>query len=121
MHSRVRVEARRDRAGTLTAYRPAEGELIPSCRVGCVDVLAGGKQIHPNTQQRYQWVDSHFNLATANIDEAPSLTAAALASFLDAICSARSSARISATTSQMAGNAVGQYLASSGAAPQPKR
>jgi Bifunctional DNA primase/polymerase, N-terminal len=75
---------------TLLLYRPAEGEVIPSCRVGSIDVLAGGKQFiaygfHPHTGQPYRWSDRHCNPATANINEVPIVTAAALASFLDAI------------------------------------
>jgi Bifunctional DNA primase/polymerase, N-terminal len=72
---------------TLLLYRMADGEVISSCRVGCIDVLSGGKQfiaygIHPHTGQPYRWSDRYCNPATATINEVPIATAAAIASLL---------------------------------------
>jgi hypothetical protein len=96
---------------TLLLYRVGEGEIIPSCRVGSVDVLAGGKQfiaygVHPNTGQHYRWSDSRCNPATASINEVPIATASALASFLDSIRAGSLPKRMLTATSQMVGSSL---------------
>jgi hypothetical protein len=77
---------------TLLLYRPAEGEVIASIKIGdCIDVLSGGRQfvaygIHPDTKRPYNWIDSQHTPATASIDDLPVLTAASLLAFAKAIC-----------------------------------
>jgi Bifunctional DNA primase/polymerase, N-terminal len=73
---------------TLLLYRPIGS--IPSSRVGCTEVLSFGKQfiaygIHPDTGRPYEWTDSHFNPATAKLDDVPTITAAKLTAFAEAI------------------------------------
>jgi Bifunctional DNA primase/polymerase, N-terminal len=76
---------------TLHLYRPTEGEVIPSSKFACVEVLSGGRQfvafgIHPNTGKLYQWIDP--SPATARIEELPIITTAAVQEFTDAVCTA---------------------------------
>ena len=73
---------------TLLLYRPVES--IPSHKINCIEVLAGGKQfvaygIHPETGKPYQWNDSQFNPATAKLADVPTITAAKLRAFAEAI------------------------------------
>ena len=79
---------------TLLLYRPIES--VQSCRIGCIDVLSGGKQfvaygIHPDTGKPYQWTDSRFNPATAKLEELPIITAASVQAFAEAIAANRGS------------------------------
>jgi hypothetical protein len=73
---------------TLLLYRPIE--WIQSCRIGCIDVLSGGKQfvaygIHPDIGNSYQWTSSRFNPATAKLEELPIITAVSVQAFAEAI------------------------------------
>src|SRR5262249_22378852 len=74
---------------TLLLYRPLDD--IPSMKIGgCIDVLSHGKQfvaygIHPDTEQLYRWLDSHHNPATAKLEELPTIRAADLRTFTDAL------------------------------------
>ena len=66
---------------TLLLYRPVDS--IPSCKIGCTDVLSFGKQfvaygVHPDTGKPYQWNDSRFNPATAKLEDVPTITAVKL-------------------------------------------
>jgi transcriptional regulator with XRE-family HTH domain len=75
---------------SLLLYRPADGEKIPSIKIaGCIDVLSGGKQfvafgIHPETNRPYQWV-GRYSPASMPLDAVPTITAAALREFEDAV------------------------------------
>jgi Bifunctional DNA primase/polymerase, N-terminal len=84
---------------TLLLYRPAVGEAIPSLAKvgGCIDVLSGGKQfiafgIHPETGNSYQWIA--VSPATANLNAVPTVTAASIRKFADAVCRATESPMI---------------------------
>lgn len=75
---------------TLMLYRPAEGEKIPSLSGigGCVDVLSGGRQfvafgIHPDTGRPYEWIAD--NPLTKRIEDVPTITAAELQAFTEAV------------------------------------
>jgi hypothetical protein len=73
---------------TLLLYRPVES--IPSCKIGCIEVLSFGKQfvaygIHPDTGKPYQWNASRFNPATAKLEELPPITAVKLKAFTEAV------------------------------------
>jgi hypothetical protein len=77
---------------SLLVYRPA-GEMIPSIKIGCIDVLAGGKQfvaygIHPDTERPYQWASSRHNPLSASIGALPVLAAESLQAFAEAVCAA---------------------------------
>jgi hypothetical protein len=78
---------------SLLLYRPAGGEMIPSIKIGCIDVLAGGRQfvaygIHPDTERPYQWASSRYNPLSASIGTLPVLTSASLQPFAEAVCAA---------------------------------
>jgi Bifunctional DNA primase/polymerase, N-terminal len=73
---------------TLLLYRPVES--IPSHKISCIEVLAGGKQfiaygIHPDTGKPYEWTNSRFNPATAKLEELPPITAVKLKAFTEAV------------------------------------
>jgi Bifunctional DNA primase/polymerase, N-terminal len=73
---------------TLLLYKPLDE--IPSPKVGCIEVLAGGHQfiaygIHPATGRLYQWLDAQHNPATANLDTLPSITAQQVQAFVAAV------------------------------------
>ena len=77
---------------TLLMYRPLD-DIRPIKIAGCIDVLASGRQfvaygIHPDTGQPYRWLDSHYNPATAKLEELPPITAADVRAFADAVCMA---------------------------------
>jgi hypothetical protein len=74
---------------TLHLYRPAQDEIIASTDFACVQVLSGGRQfvafgIHPGTGKIYQWIGP--TPATARIDQLPTITAAAVQTFAEAVC-----------------------------------
>jgi hypothetical protein len=64
-------------------------DAIASTKVGCIDVLSGGRQfvaygIHPDTGQNYQWADSHYSPSTASINLVPTTSAEAVFNFIAA-------------------------------------
>lgn len=75
---------------TLLLYRPADGETIPSIKIAdCIDVLSGGRQFvafgeHPTTGRPYQWV-GRYSPASMPLATVPTITAAALRAFEDAV------------------------------------
>src|SRR5262245_19348333 len=76
---------------TLLLYRTAAGEVIDSTKVACIDILSGGRQfvafgIHPDTGKPYQWIGP--SPATAGLHELPVITAASIAMFVGAVCTA---------------------------------
>jgi hypothetical protein len=78
---------------TLLMYRPAKGEVIPSAKFGCVEILSGGRQfvaygIHPDTGKPYEWINSRHTPATAAIGDLPIITAAEIKAFAEAVCTA---------------------------------
>jgi hypothetical protein len=79
---------------SLLLYRPADGEIIPSIKIGdCIDVLSGGRQfvaygIHPDTGQPYQWTSSRFNPVTAKQDMLSVIAIASIAQFAESVCTA---------------------------------
>lgn len=78
---------------TLLLYRAADDETIGSVKIGCIDVLSGGKQfvaygVHPVTDKPYQWIDRRHTPATASIHELPIITETSVRSFIEAACTA---------------------------------
>jgi hypothetical protein len=71
----------------LLLYRPCDD--IDSTKIGCVDILSFGKQfvaygIHPDTDQPYNWMDSHLNPTSAKLDGLPIISGAAVRTFVEA-------------------------------------
>jgi hypothetical protein len=82
----------------LLLYRPAKGEIIPSTKFGCIEILSVGRQfvaygIHPDTGEPYQWTSSCYNPATAPLDELPLITVASVRAFAEAVCTTLGSPR----------------------------
>jgi Bifunctional DNA primase/polymerase, N-terminal len=77
----------------LLLYRPAEGEIIPSTKFGCVEILSAGRQfvaygIHPDTRRPYEWIDSRHTPLTAATNDMPIITAASVEAFAEPVCTA---------------------------------
>jgi Bifunctional DNA primase/polymerase, N-terminal len=74
---------------TLHLYRPTRDEIIASTDFACIQVLSGGRQFvafgtHPGTGKVYRWTGP--SPATARIEELPTITAASVQAFAEAVC-----------------------------------